>query len=328
MSLKQEPVSASRVLKLPIDKLLKSAYEAVTDKNIHVLKDIDLLVKRYFCKKIAQFEVEELTRFNKLLVNFLAWFEWGGKPRWKKAVSIINRWETILEISQLIFQTESPQRASMLIKEEYGRMIVKLLYDKESMRPFDIKEALKTISIQKLSVILSKFEKAGIITRIVEGKNVWVSLARLGFKVYKEYIKPYTENITRLINSALKELDKKEFGKAQEKLLTVKEIEPDNPFAVCLLGIIALEKGELSEAGKQFSEAAKLGLDKEKTFLVFYILEQNKKLNFLINGIYKINFQNDRISKEVKPSLYFLGLLYEYLGNESRANECYRMYNM
>lgn len=328
MKLKNNIESAAQLLTLSIDELFKEAYKAVEVKNSTKLHDIDLLTKRYYCTQVAHYQFENLINYNTLLVNFIIWFEWGGKPKWKAAVPIVNQWKTILELSQLISQTESPQKAYREIKNtEYGEMIVTLLHDEKFMKPSDIKRKIKKKSIQSVSSIISKFEKCGIVNREVEGKNVSISLDRLGIEVYRDYIKPHTANISRLIFSALKEIDKDEFGKAKEKLLTVIEIEPDNPYAVFLLGIILLEKGDLQEAGEFFAEAAKLGIDKEQSFLVFYLLEQKQRLKPLEAGIVELNTQADSIAEKVRPSLYFLGMLNEFLGKTSRANEYYRLCN-
>ncbi len=327
MKRETELEGSAALLVLSIDELFKEAYKTVEAEDLGKLSDIEILVKRYFCKKIAQFKIEELNRYNKLMVNFLAWFEWGGQPRWEKAIPIIDKLKTILELSQLIYDTESPQKAyKELKKSSYGFPLVELLYEKKMMRPGEIRKALEIKTMQQVSNLLSSFEKAGIVIREVDGKNVWVTLGMPGMSVYKEYLKPGTPYMRKIIE-VLRNYDKSNFEKAEETLRQLKEKEPGNPFVICLSGIIAMEKGDLAEAGKLLTRAVKLGidqLDKRRTFYFFYILELMKRLDHLKDLLFELNTCRDEISKEIKPTLRLLGLLYEYSGNTSRAREYYR----
>lgn len=318
----------ANLLCLSIAEQLNEATNAVEIRDINKLYDIDLLVKRYFCKKIADHKLEALNEFNKLLVNFLAWFEWGGKPQWKEAASIVNNWKTILDLSQRTLLTESPLTAyKELKKSSYGRDLVFMLLDKKVMKPSEIKEALNMNSIQQASNLLSIFEKAGIVVREFRGKNVLVSLGKQGIAVYQEYIEPGTVSteLGQDIVAALKAYEIGDIANARKRLQTIKENTPSNPFVICLLGMIALENGELVEAGKLLVEAVKVGLDKIRVFMFFFLLEKIKKLDSLKKGIEKINFQEDKITPKVSPTLQMLGLLTEYLGRTDRANEYYRL---
>jgi tetratricopeptide (TPR) repeat protein len=312
--------TANILLGMSIDKLLnEEARNAVEDEDINRLHNIDLLVKRYFSKTIVRHQFEKLARFNKLLVDFLAWFEWGGEIKWKEGAPIVNKWKTILELSQLISLSESTQKAYQeIIKTANGEMIVALLHEKKMMKPAEIKENLELKSIEGLSSELSILENIGIIVREVEGKELQVYLTPLGIEVYSDYIKPKTK-ISQLLSMALKEIETSELQKAKKTLLRAKKIEPDNPFAFFLLGIIALEEEDLSKAGDYLVQAVKFGLDKEKTFLYFSNLEKMKKLDLLKNRIWELNTQMDEISMKVRPTLRILGLLNEYLGDSSNA---------
>lgn len=317
--------TANILLKMPIDKLFNEAQNAVEEKDIDRLHNIDLLVKRYFSKQIVRHQFEKLALFNKLLVDFLSWFEWGGEIKWDEAEPIVNKWKTILELSQLISLSESTQKAyKEIIKTANGEMIVALLHEKKMMKPADIKEILELKSIEGLSRELYTLENIGIIVREVEGKELQVSLTPIGIEVYSDYIKPTTK-ISQLLNMALKDIEKGELQKAKKTLLRAKKIDPDNPFVFFLLGIIALEKKDLLEAGKLFVKAVQIGLEKEKIFLYFFNLEKMGKLDFLKNRIWELNTQRDEISMKVKPSLRILGLLHEYLGDSARAKEYYRL---
>jgi len=316
------------LLGLSIDDLFKEAYKAIEKEDIDKLNDIGILVKRYFCKKIAQFQIEELAPYNKLLVNFLIWFDWGGEPKWDKAVPIINEFETILELSQIISDTESPQKAfKELNKSSYGVPLVKMLYEKKMMKPGEIREALNIKTMQQVSNLLYTFEKAGIVIREVDGKNVWVSLGMPGMVMYKEYFKPETDFNTIDIR-ALKSLNPNH-EKSKETLQQLIENEPDNPFLIYLSGIVMLEDEEkLLDAGKLLKKAVLLGLGeiyKRLVIDVFIILENMKRLDSLKDRLFKLNTYEDKISVEIKPTLHILGWLYEYLGNTPRANECHRL---
>lgn len=316
----------SRFLKLSAAELFSEAYTAVENQKIDTLRDIDTLLKRDFCKKTTGCLNDELDDFNKHMVNFLSWFEWGGVPKWKKATEIIDKWKTILELSQLITQTESPLKAYKEIKKStYGERLVQMLYEKKLMKPMEIKAELGINTIQQVSNILSSYEKLGVIVREVDGKNVWVSLGVQGMAVYKEYIKPSLSSMSTRIIEALREYEGKNLEKAIQILREVIQEESNNPFAVCLLGIVTLENGQLKKAGKLIYQAVMLGIDKGRAFLVFYILEQMKKLKSLKNYMFKLNWQKDEISRNIKPSLHLLALLSEYQENQPRAREYERL---
>jgi tetratricopeptide (TPR) repeat protein len=327
-TLNESKETANILLGMSIDKLLnEEARNAVEKKDIDRFHNIDLLVKRYFGKQIVRQNFEDLKQFNKLLVDFLAWFEWGGRKKWNKVAPTVNSWKTILELSQLTSISESTQKAyKEIIKTANGEMIVALLHKNEMMKPTEIKEflELESIEIERLSSELYTLENIGIIVIEVEGKELMVSLTPLGIKVYSEFIKPNTKTSQSSINT-LKKFDNNKFQKEKYTLRREKKIESDNPFAFFILGIIALEKGDLSEAGELFVKAVKIGLDKETTFLFFYFLEKMGKLDFLKNSLLKMNIQRDEISNQIRPSLRILGLLNEYLGDSSRAKEYYKL---
>ncbi|MGD2091810.1 MAG: hypothetical protein PVH61_36895 [Candidatus Aminicenantes bacterium] len=326
MSTETSNGSKSRFLKLSVAELFSEAYTAVESRNIDKLRDIDILLKRDFCKKTTGCLRDKLDDFNKHMVNFISWFEWGGVPKWEKAAEIVGKWKTILELSQLIAQTESPLKAFKEIKKSsYGEKLVRLLYEKKIMKPMEIKVELKINAIQQVSNMLSAYEKLGVIVREVDGKNVWVSLGIQGMAVYKEYIKPPLSSMSTRIIQALREYESKNLGKAIQILREVKQEEPNNPFAVCLLGIVTLDNGDLEEAGKLIYQSVKLGIDKEWAFLVFYILEQMKRLESLKNDLFNLNWQKDEISRQVQPSLHLLALLMEYKLNKPRAKEYERL---
>ncbi len=316
------------LLHLSSEGLLEEACNAVDEQNLNKLNNIDRLLKTYFIKKIVRGKFEELNAYNSHLVNFLSWFEWGDKPRWDEAVSIINTWKTILELSQLIREYESPQRSYKKLKESaYGEALVTLLYEKKFVKPVEIMRSLninlkESQQKRKVSKLLSDFEKVGIIVREVEGKDIWISLGIKGMAIYRDYIKPKTVHINELIIRALKEYERGEFEKAKDLLLSVKEEEA---IALCLLGIITLERGELFEAGNLFTKASELGLDKGRLFLMFYILEKMGKLESLKHGLFKLFLQRDEIVEKIQPSLHFLALLSEYSGDISRAKEYERL---
>lgn len=311
------------LLGLSIDDLFKEAYKAIEKKDMDKLGDIGILVKRYFCKKIAQFQIEELALFNKLLVKFLSWFEWGGEPKWKEAVPIIEKWDTILEISQIIYDTDSPRKAYRELKKSpYGQTLAAMLYDRKMMKPEEIRNALNIETMQQVSDLLYNFEKAGIIVREVMGNEIWVSLAMQGMELYCEFIRSDESYLMQLIIGALRDLDRMELDKASEKLKIARGKEP---IAICLLGIVALENGKLEEAGKLFTESVDLGIEQGKIFFIFYILEKMGRLEKLRDGIMMLNFQREDISAKIKPTLRILGMLYEYLGNTPRAKDYYRL---
>jgi DNA-binding HxlR family transcriptional regulator len=317
--------TANILLGLPIDKLFNEVQDTVEEKDIDRLHNIDLLVKRYFSKQVVRHQFGNLSQFNKLLGDFLAWFEWGGEIKWDEAEPIVKKWNTILELSQLISLSESTQKAyKEIIKTANGEMIVALLHEKKMMKPAEIKKDLELKSIEELSRELYTLENIGIIVREVEGKELQVYLTPLGIGVYSDYIKPKT-NISQLLNMALKEIEKSEFQKAEMTLLRAKKVEPDNPSVFFLLGIIALEKKDLLEAGRVFVKAVQFGFEKEKLFLYFSNLEKMGKLDFLKNSLWELNTQRDKISMKVRPTLRILGLLNEYLGDSSRAKEYYRL---
>jgi predicted DNA-binding transcriptional regulator len=215
--MKNEVEGGVNILSLSIDGLFKEAKHAVEKKNEARLSDIEKLVKRFFCHKISRHQLEEFDQFNKQMVNFLTWFEWGGEPKWDKAVSIANKWKTILELSQLISRTGSPRKAYQeLKKSSYGERLVALLYEKKFMRPSEIQEYLKIGTIQQVSKLLSGYEKNGIIVREIVGKNVWVSLGVQGIAVYNEYIEPRLPNMSHLNSEAFKIYDRRDSQKAKE----------------------------------------------------------------------------------------------------------------
>jgi predicted DNA-binding transcriptional regulator len=187
--MKKEEEKRVNVLSLPIDGLFKEAQNAVEKRDETRLGDVEKSVKRFFCKKIASHQLEEFDYFNKHMVNFLTWVEWGGEVKWDKAEPIVNKLKTILELSQLISRTGSPRKAYQeLKKSSYGERLVALLYEKSFMRPSEIQEYLKIGTIQQVSKLLSGYEKNGVIVREIVGKNVWVSLGVQGVAVYNEYM--------------------------------------------------------------------------------------------------------------------------------------------
>ncbi|UCH93894.1 MAG: hypothetical protein JSV88_27005 [Candidatus Aminicenantes bacterium] len=328
MNMQNKQDGSARLLRLALDDLFAEASKAVDERDFEKFKDIEVLVIRFYCKKIARHQLEELGKFNKLMVNFLASFEWGGKPKWKKAVPIVDKFKTILELSQLISETESPQKAyKELKKKSYGMALVSLLYQKKMMRPGEIRKALHIRSIQQVSNLLSDFEKFGIIVREGDGKNVWISLGMQGLSVYKEHIEPAHSQIGQLTIDVLKAYDEKDFEKAKGKLKEALKKDPQNPFLICLLGLIALEKEDLKEAGELLAKAVRLGfgVDERETFLLFYILEKEKRLESLKKGIFAVNWQNDKISAEIKASLQILVLLCMYRGDTDRARDYQRL---
>lgn len=312
------------LLSLSIDGLFKEAQNAVKKRDEARLNDIEKLVKRFFCQKITRHQLEKFDLFNKHMVNFLTWFEWGGEPKWEKAVPIANKWKTILELSQFISRTGSPRKAYQELKRSsYGERLVALLYDRNFMRPSEIQESLKIGTIQQVSKYLSGYEKSGIIVREIVGKNVWVSLGVQGMRVYNEYIEPRLTNMRLLTIVAFKMYDRNDSQKAIEMLEREKEKTPKNPLVLCLLGLIKLEEGNLPEAGKLIAEAAQTIFEKINIFLFFFVLEKMERLDLLKNGIWKMNTQKDEISEQIRPSLRFLGMLNEYMGKNSRAKQYY-----
>lgn len=312
------------LLSLSIDGLFKEAQDAVEKRDEARLNDIEKSVKRFLCRKITRHQLEEFDQFNKHMVNFLTWFEWGGEPKWDKAVPIANKWKTILELSQLISRTGSSRKAYQELKRSsYGERLVARLYDKGFMRPIEIQEYLKMGTIQQVSKLLSGYEKNGIIVREIVGKNVWVSLGVQGMRVYNEYIEPRLTNMSLLTIVAFKMYDRNDSQKAKEILEAEREKNPKNPLVLCLLGLINLEEGNLYEAGMLISESAQTIFDKINIFLFFFVLEKMERLDLLKNGIWKMNTQKDEISNQIRPSLRFLGMLNEYMGDTSRANQYY-----
>jgi len=313
---------SAALLVLSIDELFKEARKVVESEDIGKLSDIGTLLTQHFCKKIAQFRIEELSQYNECMVKFLAWFAWGGEPKWEEAVPIIEKWNTILEISQEIFETKSLKKAYGKLKEiPRGEILISSLSEKKIMKTEDIKDILKINTKSEALKVLSSLENAGIIVREGEGKNVWFSLGMLGMIVYREFIRSDKADMIQIIG-ALRDLSKEELEKAKEKLLIAGEKEP---IALCLLGIIALESDQIEEAGMRFTRASELGIDKGKIFLIFYILEIMGRLERLKDGLQKINFQKDETSKEVKSTLRILGWIYEYWKDISRANELKRL---
>jgi hypothetical protein len=144
-----------------------------------------------------------------------------------------------------------------------------------------------------------------------------------GTRVYNEYIEPRLSNISHSTIEAFKIYEVENSTKAKEILESEKEKNPKNPVVLCLLGLINLQEGELPEAGRLIAEAAQTIFDKMNIFLFFFILEKMKRLDLLKNGIYEMNYQEDKISAEIRPSLHFLGLFNEYIGEITRANEYY-----
>ena len=183
--MKNEKEGVVNLLNLSIEEVFKEAENAVDKRDELRLIDIEKRVKRFFCKKIASHQLEEFGQFNKHMVNFLTWFEWGGEPKWDKAVPLVNKWKTILELSQLIFRSESPLKAYReLKKSSYGERLVTLLYEKKFMKPGEIQKHLNMGKIQQVSNLLSQYEHIGIIVKEFVGKNVWVSLGVQGMRVY------------------------------------------------------------------------------------------------------------------------------------------------
>ncbi|MGE5342015.1 MAG: hypothetical protein ACM3SY_11110 [Candidatus Omnitrophota bacterium] len=318
---------SAALLGLSIDDLFNEIYKAVEEKDAVKLGDIDVLLKRHFCKKIAQFQIEELEHYNKLLVHFLIWFNWGGVPKWDQAVPVVNKLDTILELSQLIAETESPQKAyKELKKSSYGVPLVKILFDNKMMKPGEIREALHIKTMQQVSNLLNTFEKAGIVVREIDGKNVWVSLGMPGMAIYREYLKPEID-FNSQITKALRSLNSNNIEESKKTIQQLIKEEPDNPLLIYLLGIITLnEEEKLLEAGKLLAKAVLLGLDAYKGLLIgiFAILQNNdEKLDFLKNRLIELNFygDKDKIADEINPTLQILAWLYAYLGNTARAKE-------
>jgi len=325
---KDSPGSLDLLL-LGFDDLVKEAQHAVESKNIDRLHDIGMIVERHFCKKIANHDLEALGELDKCLVNFLAWFEWGGEIKWQEADAIATRWKTILELSQKILQTESPLKAykEMRKSEKYGQLIISLIHERKAMKPGEIREALNIRSIQQVSKLLSDFEKAGLIVRETDGKNVWVYLGKQGISVYREYISPHeiSAELGVVVAEALEKFKNNDFASAKDKLQKISKESPDNPLVVCLLGIIAIEENKLKEAGDILLKAVHMGLDRIRAFMFFYLLKEIGKLDEIKNGIETINFQNDKISRQVRPTMRLLGLLAEYQGKPDRAREYHRL---
>ncbi len=315
------------LLSLSVEGLLKEAENAVIERDEGKLDDIEKLVKRFFCKKVVSHKLEEFDQFNKHMVNFLAWFEWGGEVKWdkKETIVIVNKWKTILELSQLISRSESPLKAYReLKKSSYGERLVTLLYEKKFMKPGEIQNHLNMGTIQQVSNLLSQYEHIGIIVKEFVGKNVWVSLGVQGMGVYNEFIEPKLSNMNHLTMMAFRiYYEENNFQRAKEMLEFEKEKDPKNPMVLCLLGLINLEEVNLYEAGMLFTEAAKATFDKMSIFLFYFILEKMKRLDLLKDGIWKINTQRDEISEQIRPSLRFLGMLKEYNGDTSRAKQYY-----
>lgn len=322
--------SSDNLLGLSFKKLMGRARDAVSSHNIGNLEDIDILVKRDFCQNVTSLRYDTLEDHSSHLVNFLSWFEWGGQDKWDKAAPMTSKWETILELSQLILESKSPHRAYMeLKKSKYGEEFVDLLHERKLMKPGEIKEELGIKSHQQVSNILSKFEKAGIIIREVDGKNVWVSLGLQGLAIYRDYLKKYRlKRIGPLMIDALRLYKSNQLDTAHEIVAQAVEEDPQNTFALCLLGTFALERNELKTAGEYFTKAINQGLDEDQSFLFFYILEQRERLKKLNDGIIEMNLQEDKISQQVKPSLKVLGFLSDYRGDRSRAKEYRRLSNV
>jgi hypothetical protein len=322
--MKNEVERGVNLLSLSIDGLFKEAQNAVAERDEVRLNNIEKLVKRYFCKKIASHQLEEFDQFNKHMVKFLTWFEWGGEPKWDKAVPIVNKWKTIMELSQLLSRSGSYLKAYQeLNRSSYGERLMALLYEKGFMRPKEIQNSLKIRTIQQVSKLLSVSEKSGLIVRDIVGKNVWVSLGVQGMRVYDKYIEPKLSDMSHLTTGAFRIYEEKDFQRAKEILEFRREKNPKNPLVLCLLGLINLEEGNIYEAGMLFTEAAQAAFDKISMFLFFYILEKMKRLDLLRNGIWMMNTQKDEISEQIRPSLRILGLLNEYIGETSRANQYY-----
>lgn len=311
------------LLSLSIDELLNEAENAVNKKDEGKLYDIEKLVKRFFCKKVVSHQLEAFDQFNKHMVNFLVWFEWGGESKWDKEETkdIVKKWKIILELSQLISRSESPQKAYKELKRsKYGMKLVEMLYDKSFIRPSEIQGALELGTIQQVSNLLSRYEKNGIIVRENVGKNVWVSLGVQGMRVYREYIEPRLNNMSPLTTAAFK-IYEEDSKKAKEKLEIEKEKDPENPLVLCLLGLINLEDGKLNEAGILLAEAAQKTFAQINIFLFILHLEKIKKLEPFMKGIQTMNTQKDEITKQIKPTLSFLSMFNYYIGNTSRAKE-------
>jgi hypothetical protein len=313
------------LLGMPIDKLLnEEARNVVEKKDIKRFKNIDSLVKRYFSKQIVRCMFGKLAQFNKLLAEFLAWFEWGGEVvKWEEVELIVKGWETIMDLNRFILDSEiTPKAHQEIIKTANGENIVDLLHKEKKIKAAEIYDALKLDPTIELSGELYTLENIGIIAMEFEGKELILSLTKLGEEVYLDYIKPKTE-ISQLLSTAFNELEKSELQKAEKTLLRAIETDPDNPFSFFLLGIVSLEKGDLSKAGDLLVKAVKSGMDKEKTFLYFSNLEKMRKLDFLKDSLFVLNTQSDEISAKIRPSLRILGMLNEYIGKTSRANQLY-----
>lgn len=317
----------TNLLSLPIEDWDEEARKAVKSRNIELLDDMDCLFVRFFCKNVAKQNFEELGRYNKLMINFLAWFEWGGKKEWDKAADIVDKWKILLELSKNIIETKSPLKAyKELKKSSYGEKLVELLYDKKILKPGEIKKELEIKSMQQVSTLLSKFERSGIITREIDGKNVWVSLGMQGIAVYQEYIEPQKNNdIILAIKKARQMYKNNELDKVEEEVLHLVEKAPHNSPMTCILGIIKLEKGNLHEAGKLFARTIKIGIKKENVFSFFAVLESVQRFQPFVNNLYKMYTQRDQIIKEIKPALSLYGMANEYMEKNSRANEYYRL---
>jgi DNA-binding MarR family transcriptional regulator/succinate dehydrogenase flavin-adding protein (antitoxin of CptAB toxin-antitoxin module) len=316
----------TNLLSLSIEDWDGEARKAVKSRNIKALRNMDFLFVRFFCKNVAKQNFEELSKYNKLMVNFLSWFEWGGKKEWDKAADLVDKWKILLELSKNIVETESPLKAFKELKKSiYGEKLVELLYEKKILKPSEIKEELGIKSMQQVSTLLSKLERSGIIIREIDGKNVWVSLGIQGIAVYQEYLEPQKNEIILLIIKVMQMYKNNELDKSEKELLSLMKKVPRNSLVTCILGTINLEKGNLYEAGRLFTRTMKIGIKKENAFDFFDVLKSIHRFQPFVDNMYKMNLQKDKIIKEIKPALSLYGMAHEYMGNKSRANDCYQI---
>jgi len=329
MAHEKDEYSSLNLLLLGFDDLMIEAKNAIKLRNIDRLHDINLLIERHFCKKIANHELEALNDLNEHLVHFLAWFEWGGKPKWQEAEPIATRWKTILELIQQILQSESPLKAYNVIKNtrQYGRILISLIYNRKVMTNVEILNALGINNFPEDSDLLSNFENAGVIISETDGENTWISLGKQGLAFYHKDISPFeiSQEVGKDVIAALKEFENGRFPIAHEKLNELAIKSPGNPFVLCLQGLIAIKEGDLDKAGRCWVNMFYLDPDRIRVFMFFYLLDKIGALDEFKKGIKTINLQKDNISRQVQPTMRLLGLLAEYEGKPDRARDYHRL---
>jgi len=329
MAHEKDDSSSLGFLILGVNDLLKKAKHAIESKNIDRLHDIGIIVERYFCKKIANHDLDALCYLNDYLVDFLAWFEWGGNPRWSEAEAIATRWKTILELTQQILQTESPLKAYNVMKsaKQYGKLLISLIYNRKVMTHDEILNALGISNFPEDFNLFTEFENAGIIITETDGEKTWISLGKQGVAVYHKDIAPFeiSPEVGMDVITALKEIEKKRFTVAHEKLKELAIKSPGNPFVLCLQGLLAIKKGDLDNAGRYWIDMFYLEPDRIRVFMFFYLLDKIGELDEFKRGIKTINLQKDYISRQVQPTMRLLGLLAEYEGKPDRARDYHQL---